>query len=144
MLCSGRRLPAVGGSDFHKPKSLARLGNPVTGVYSKSPAPEDILDAVKSGKAFVSDSVNGVRLNLKYGDSSMGDTSKYNSAIPLVAESNADRLILVTDKGEKSIKLTQGRGEIKPEKVKFAYVKAEKGFGKMKRITAVSNPIYFE
>ena len=144
MLCSGRKLPAVGGSDFHKPKSLARLGNPITGVYSKSPAPEDILDAVKSGKAFVSDSVNGVRLNLKYGDSSMGDTAKYNSAIPLVAESNVDRLILVTDKGEKSIKLTQGRGEIKPEKVKFAYVKAEKGFGKFKRITAVSNPIYFE
>lgn len=144
MLCKGRKLPAVGGSDFHRSKSLARLGNPVTGVYSKSPAPKDILDAVRNGKAFVSDSVNGVRLNLKYGDTSMGDTAKYNSAIPLVAESNADRLTLVTDKGERSIKLTQGRAEIKLEKVKFAYVKAQKGFGKMKRITAVSNPIYFE
>lgn len=144
MLCKGRKLPAVGGSDFHRSKSLARLGNPVTGVYSKSPAPKDILDAVRNGKAFVSDSVNGVRLNLKYGDTSMGDTAKYNSAIPLVAESNADRLTLVTDKGERSIKLTQGRAEIKLEKVKFAYVKAKKGFGKMKRITAISNPIYFE
>lgn len=139
MLCRGRRLPAVGGSDFHKPKSLVRIGNPVTGVYSKSPAPEDILDAIKKGKAFVSDSVDGVRLNLKYGDISMGDTAEYNPDIPLVAQSNAGTLTLVTDKGERKINLSDGRSEIKLEKVKFAYVKALKG----KRITAVSNPIYF-
>ncbi|MGN0522613.1 MAG: CehA/McbA family metallohydrolase [Eubacterium sp.] len=144
MLCKGRKLPAVGGSDFHKPKGLVKLGNPVTGVYSKSPAPEDILNALRNGKAFVSENVDGVRLNLKYGNYSMGDTARFDSNIPLVAQSNSDSLTLVTDKGEKIIKLTQGKAEVNIEKVKFAYVKAEKGFGKIKKITALSNPIYFE
>lgn len=139
MLCRGRRLPAVGGSDFHKPKGFVRLGNPVTGVYSKSPAPEDILDAIKNGRCFVSESVDGVRLNLKYGEFSMGDVAEYDTDIPLVIESNAKNLVLVTDKCERNINLADGRAEIKLEKVKFAYVKALKG----KRITAVSNPIYF-
>ena len=139
MLCRGRRLPAVGGSDFHKPKGFVRLGNPVTGVYSKSPAPEDILDAIKNGRCFVSESVDGVRLNLKYGEFSIGDVAEYDTDIPLVIESNAKNLVLVTDKCERNINLADGRAEIKLEKVKFAYVKALKG----KRITAVSNPIYF-
>lgn len=144
MLCRGRKLPAVGGSDFHKPKSLARLGNPVTGVYAKSPCAQDILDAVKNGRAFVSESVSGVRLNLKYDEFSMGDTAKYNPDIPLVAESNSCSLTVVTDRGEKAVRLTDGKAIIKLEKVKFAYVKAFKGIGSAKRITAVSNPIYFE
>lgn len=144
MLCAGRKLPAVGGSDFHKPGSFAKLGNPVTGVYAKSPAPEDILDAVKRGKSFISEGTGGVRINLKYGEFSMGDTAKHSTGIPLVAESNAKDLVLVTDRGEKSIKLIGGRAEIKLEKVKFAYVKALKGIGTSKRITSVSNPIYFK
>lgn len=143
MLCNGRRLPIVGGSDFHKPKSFARLGNPVTGVYAKSPAPEDILDAVKGGRAFVSEGIDGVRLNLKYGEFSMGDTAEYSSDIPIIAESNSGNLVLVTDKGEKSIKLDNGKAEVKLEKVSFAYIKALKGIGKTKIITAISNPIYF-
>lgn len=140
MLCKGRKLPAVGGSDFHRPKDLARLGNPVTGVYSKSPAPDDILDAIKNGRCFVSEGVDGAKINLKYGELSMGDTAEYSSDIPLVTESNAKALVLVTDKGERKINLIDGKAEIKLEKVKFAYVKA------LKRniIKAISNPIYFD
>lgn len=144
MLCKGRKIPAVGGSDFHKLKSFARLGNPVTGVYSKSPAAADILDAVKHGKAFISNSVDGVKLNLKYGEYSMGDTAKYDPDIPFIVECNSKKLTLVTDKGEKSIKLSGNRAEIKNENFKFLYVKAVKGFGSTQIITAISNPIYFE
>lgn len=144
LLCGGRKIPAVGGSDFHKPKSLARLGNPVTGVYAKSPSTEDILDAISKGRSFVSDGVNGVKIKLEYGEYSMGDTAKYSRDISLTAESNSNSLILVTDKGERSIKPINGKAEINIEKVKFAYVKAEKVYGKIKMISAVSNPIYFE
>ena len=140
MLCNERRLPAIGGSDFHKQKSLARLGNPVTGVYSKSPAAEDILDAIKKGRAFVSDKVGGVWLNLKYGDFSMGDVAKYNRDTCLTIESNAKQLTLVTDKGERKIRLTDGKAEIKLENVKFVYAKALN----KKKIRAISNPIYFD
>ncbi len=144
MLCNGRHLPAVGGSDFHKPLGFSKLGNPVTGVYAESPDPEDILDAVKNGKAFISRGVNSIRLNLKYKNASMGDTVKYNPSVFLTAESNAKSVILVTNKGEKRIKMTNGKAEIELPKVTFAYIKAVNGFGRLKTIAAISNPIYFE
>lgn len=143
LLKKGRRLPIVGGSDFHRPKSFARLGNPVTGVYAASPDAADILDALKRGKAFVSASVDGVRLCLKYADGTLGDCVSYSPDIPLIIESNAEALTLVTDKGEQEVRLTDGKAEVALQKVLFAYVKATKGFGRLKTVTAISNPIYF-
>lgn len=143
LLCGGRKIPIVGGSDFHKPKSFARLGNPVTAVYSKSPSAEDILLAVRKGHSFVSENTD-CKIKLSYGNSVMGDTVKYNANEPLVIESNAKRITVVTDKDERNVELTNGRAEIKLSRVKFAYVKLEKGIGKIKKLSAISNPIYFE
>lgn len=49
-LKQGRRIPIVGGSDYHRPHSLAHLGNPVTAVYTPSRKAEDILASLKSEK----------------------------------------------------------------------------------------------
>lgn len=143
LLCSGRKIPAVGGSDFHKPKDFARLGNPVTGVYADSPAADDILKAAAGGKSFISSGINGVRINLTYDGYSMGDTADYSADIPLIAESNAKSLTIVTDKEEKTVNLSDGKAEIYLDKVKFVYAKSEKGIGRIKTVNAVSNPIYF-
>lgn len=143
LLKEGRHIPIVGGSDYHKPRQFAKMGNPVTAVYSASRGAEDILNAVKNGKSFVTESVNGIRLNLKYGETQLGGTAKYSKDIPLEIYSNAKKVILVTDKGEKEITLINGNAKISLENVLFAYVKATKGFGRLKRICAISNPIYF-
>lgn len=144
LLKKGRQIPVVGGSDFHKDGQFAKLGSPVTAVYSPSRSAEDILNAIKNGKCFVTEDVNGIKLNLRYGSFSMGEMAGYDENTPLEIFSDSKKVILVTDKGEKEICLTDGKAEIKPEKIKFAYIKVCKGFGKLKRICAVSNPVYFK
>lgn len=72
-LRQGRRIPAVGGSDFHRDRGPVRLGNPVTAVLADSPSPEDILAAVARGRSYVTGSVRGVRLDLDCGGRTFGD-----------------------------------------------------------------------
>ena len=143
LLRQGRQIPIVGGSDYHKPKQFAKLGNPVTAVYSKSRGADDILDAIRKGNSFVTENVDGIRLNLKYGDTIMGGTAKYSKESPLEIYSNAKKVILVTETQEKEVVLTNGVAQVTLPQTKFAYVKVTKGVGKLKRICAISNPICF-
>ncbi len=145
LLKKGRQIPIVGGSDFHKPKQFAKLGNPITAVYSPSRSAEDILCAIRRGNCYIKDSVDGITLKLSYGDYVMGQTAEYKEEIPLEIYTGADKVTLVTDKGEKEINIDNGGyAKIKLYKVKFAYIKVYKGFGRLKRICAISNPIYFK
>lgn len=143
LLKQGRRIPIVGGSDYHKPHQFAKLGSPVTAVYSKSRSAKDILESVRKGNSYITDKVGGVSLKLKYSDSVMGAVAKLLQEIPLEIYSNAKKVTLVTDKEEKVITLEDGKAEVALENVSFAYVKAAKGFGRLKKTCAVSNPIYF-
>lgn len=143
LLKTGRKIPIVGGSDYHKPRQFARLGKPVTAVYSESRSANDILKAISNGKSFVTESVDGNKLNLKYGDFSMGETAEYKDGIPLAITTDAPKVTLVTDKGEREIKISSGKATVQLDNVIFAYVKVYKGFGRLKRICAISNPIYF-
>lgn len=147
LLKQGRHLPIVGGSDFHRPRSFAKLGNPVTGVYSPTASAEDILASVAAGRAFVTSSVNGVRLNIKYGSCRLGETTTYRSDTPLEISADnlhGDSLVLVTASGEETVK-KHARGSVTfnasvPE-TSFVYLKSVGAFG---RITAITNPIYFD
>lgn len=148
-LKNGRKIPVVGGSDYHKPGILVKMGNPVTGVISDSRNAEDILAALKAGRSFVSSGVNGARLLMNYGSVRLGGTAEYNSGTALSVNTeklHGAKLILVTDSCEKLI--CRGKkefaGEVQLEKTKFAYLKAVRGSGKLTVVTAVSNPIYFE
>ena len=144
LLRSGRKIPAVGGSDFHKPKQLARLGNPVTAVYTESGSAEDILSAIKKGNCFVTEGKDGVKIKLSYGSCVMGQTAEYDENTWLKIYADTEKVTIVTDKGEKELKLKNGSVKVKLRKVKFAYIKVYKGFGKLKRICAISNPVYFK
>ncbi len=143
LLKKGRQIPIVGGSDYHKPKQLAKLGNPVTAVYSESRSANDILSAIRQGNCFLTENKNGVKIKLTYGNFVMGETAEYNENTWLQIDADAEKVTLVTDKGEKELRLIDGSLKVKLRKVKFAYVKVFKGFGKLKRICAISNPIYF-
>ena len=144
LLKDGRQISAVGGSDYHKPKQFAKLGNPVTAVYSKSRSADDILDAIRNGNCFVTESVDGVKIKLTYGDAVMGQTAEYNENEWLEIFADTKKVAIVTDKGEKELTLKDGHLKVKLKEVKFAYIKFYKGFGKLKRVCAVSNPIYFK
>jgi len=57
---------------------------------------------------------------------------------------DSDRIVIVTDKGEKELMVRNGHIKVRLRKVKFAYVKICKKFGKLGLIRAISNPIYFK
>ena len=144
LLRHGRQISAVGGSDFHKPGQFAKLGNPVTAVYSKSRSADDILCAIKQGNCYVAESRDSAKIRLTYGDCVMGQTAVYKEETTLIIHTDAPKVILVTDKYEKELTVMGNSVRVKTGKVKFAYVKVFKGFGKLKRICAISNPIYFK
>ncbi len=151
LLKKGRRLPAVGGSDFHRRHRFVSLGNPVTAVSADSASVKDILTALSSGHAYVTFCVKGPRLELQYNEAGMGDSIRLqeNCLLEITASRlRGTQLILVTEKGEKTLAGYSKGGAlyaaVKPEGPGFAYVKAVRHALGHEIIRAVSNPIYFE
>lgn len=76
-LRKGKKIPAVGGSDFHMDYVVtAKLDNPVSRVYAEACTQEAILNAIKAGHVTISPSVNGQMIEIKSGDCIIGDTVK--------------------------------------------------------------------
>ena len=59
LLCSGKKLPAVGGSDYHRDTPFIFLGGPTTCVFAESNGKSDILAALRAGHAFITFAPNG-------------------------------------------------------------------------------------
>jgi hypothetical protein len=76
-LRKGERLTAVGGSDHHftRQDHIARLGHPTLHIYCEGqPSPAKLLQSLRDGHAFVTDSPTGARLTFSAGAAMMGDT----------------------------------------------------------------------
>lgn len=77
-LRQGQRLVAVGGSDMHRLHAdnvVARLALPTTWIYtSEAPTARSLLTALRAGHAFISESPDGPRLDLRSDNTMMGDT----------------------------------------------------------------------
>lgn len=74
-LLQGKRIGAVGGSDYHKDVAkLPLLAIPTTIVHAKSNSEKDILDAMVEGRSVVTNSPDSTMIYLKCGDAQIGDT----------------------------------------------------------------------
>lgn len=82
LIASGRKIPAVGGSDFHREGETAGgkprdLGTPTNWVYVPGEINEQtILSAIRAGHVSLSEDINGPFLKLSTSDESIvqGDT----------------------------------------------------------------------
>jgi hypothetical protein len=83
LLMAGRRVIAVGGSDYHQPLLTMQgrphlLGQPTTWVYADSLSVEGVLAGLRRGRVCVSADVEGARLDMRIFDGAewreMGDT----------------------------------------------------------------------
>ena len=149
LLSKGRKIPAVGGSDYHRTKSPVKLGNPVNAVYSPSRSAEDLLESIKKGHLYITSSVNGAKLFLKCGSFIMGDTvvSDKSYADLTVGAKNfgTAKIILVTTLKERELTVKDGTCSVTVDrKEKFAYVKAIKNIFGKPMVTAITNPIYLK
>ncbi len=142
LLLRGRRIPIVGGSDFHKP-GVVRLGNPVTAVFADSPAAGDLLAAIRRGRAYVTEGVKGPRLVLSCGGAFMGGEAVFRPDAPVTAETDAKRVIFVTDRGDTPVRPVNGKACFSAKNARFVYAKIEDVFIRG-RLLAISNPIYFK
>lgn len=81
-LRKGRRLSAVGGSDFHKDYGLYKLfGKPVNYVYAEGRAKEDIMKGICEGRTSMSANIKSTFLDITCGESIIGDTVKYSDEL---------------------------------------------------------------
>ncbi len=153
MLTAGRRVPAVGGSDYHRDRLFQILGGPTMGVYAGSDAPADILAALRAGHSFITFSPEGPAVDLSAGDARLGDTVKWEAGLQLhisakgLKAGDAVRLVsadAVTDLLQAS---ADGEAElaVSVPGPGFARVEIYRTFlpGVPPLLALISNPIYF-
>lgn len=150
LLKQGRHLPAVGGSDYHRDYRLVRFAHPVNIVYSQSRNAQDILEALASGKNYITASIKGVRMQVTCQGKTFGESVKINEKAEVHYQISHmkwyHQLIVVTNDKTIPIKtqLNQGQlsGVIQLEQETFVYFKVIIKIFSYELIRAISNPIY--
>lgn len=106
-LARGLRLSAIGGSDYHQPDALAPegpfgLARPCTVLWLVELSEAAVLDAMKAGRGYVTESPAGPQLEIAAGDVPMG-----------AAAARIDRLrVVVRGAGGDLLSLWDARGEL--------------------------------
>ncbi len=147
-----RKIPIVGGSDFHRHDVLSLMGMPCTCVYAKSNTNDDIVRAIKNGNGYVSLFTKGPDLYAEADGKILGETASLGSEIMIHFWNLKinDQICIVTDHGMEKIICEDGVRELelkrKYENARFCRFevirKLTPEFGQMKVL--ISNPIYFE
>jgi len=152
MLINGRKIPIAGGSDYHKSLHPVRLAHPVMRVYSQSPSAGDILSAISCGHSYITSSVSGAVLDLRYDTAIMGDTINRRDGEELNISAEmvhpGCKLKLITSEGVaaqwKSSSLGSFQEKVKvPDTWRFAYLVLYRQIFNYEYVRAITNPIYF-
>jgi hypothetical protein len=85
-LCKGRKIPVVGGSDFHRYATGSGIGMPATCLYAMSKAPTDIYAAIRNGNGFVTFEPEGPAVFAECGGKILGETAEYKPGLKIVFE----------------------------------------------------------
>lgn len=143
-LCSGRHLPIIGGSDFHRSYSNSQLGHPTTAVYAMSSALPDIIAALQHGNCYLKGSPSGPDFLIESKHVTLGSTVLPGESIfiRLTHLSGRETLQVITDTD--SMKLPCSKGEMT-----FTYSYANAAFVRFElrmegKLLLLTNPIYFD
>jgi hypothetical protein len=153
-LCAGDKIPACGGSDYHRDTPFIFLGGPTMCVYAESAGAGDILAAVRAGHGFLTFAPDGPVLELTAGEAIMGDSVRWPEVreVQLRVEGllAGDAVRVVTGRGSDVLFTAPSRGD-----VSLAYVMDAPGFVRAEVLrafvpgtppvpAAVSNPVFFD
>lgn len=155
LLAAGKKIPIVGGSDFHRDTPFLFPGGPTTCVYAQSAGASDILAALRQGHAYIAFAPNGPTLNLSAGEEAiLGDTVSWSEVCELRIEVDGllagDVLRMVTKAGADTLLQAPSAGAFSG-----TYTMKEPGFARFEILRSflpgvpmlpalLSNPIYFE
>ena len=154
LLLKGRKIPACGGSDYHRDQPFQFLGGPTTCVYAASSSPSDILSALKNGHAYITFAPEGPTLEMTAGEAILGDSVSFECVQELqISAGNlqaGDILQVVTARGSTDLLQAASDGD-----VQVGYKMATAGFVRLEILrnflpglpplpALISNPIYFD
>ncbi len=154
LLVAGRKIPACGGSDFHRSELYRFPGGPTTCVYARSAAASDILAALRAGHAYIVYAPDGPILDMHADEAILGDSVPFSRVrelqIELTGLRAGDVLQIVTPQAVVPLHEAKADGDFRT-----TYTMAEPGFARVEvlrtfaaglpRLPAlVSNPIYFD
>lgn len=149
-LCRGRIWPAVGGSDCHRSELFRTFAAPTTFLYARSNSGSDILDAMKSGHAFVGMHTGAPGIHLAMGEAGMGDIH-YGQKEPLhlrveaLAEGDEIRLIDQTGLIWSNSPGTCWQYETSHDPGESTFLRVEVWrtlLGGIRTLASISNPVY--
>ena len=151
-LCAGKRIPVLGGSDFHRPGLMTLLGIPCTCVYALSRSPEDILAALRRGRAYVKLAPDGPDLSVAANGGVMGDVVAAGTTVHASFTSlrGGDALRLVTDRGAQEMTAAPGALEaamtFRHQGERFVRFEVVRAIARQlpQMPVLISNPVYFE
>ncbi len=108
-LCRGKRIPALGGSDYHAPGLLGDLAAPTMCVYALSRSRTDVMDALHRGDGFITYLPDGptadVICETDEGRVSFGGSAPEGAEVTFSFNrlSGGDEIRLITDRGVEKI-----------------------------------------
>jgi len=154
MLCNGNKIPAVGGSDYHRDTPFIFLGGPTTCVYTDSAGKSDILAALRAGHSYISFAPNGPECELTCGNAIMGDSLPFTANASLMIKMDhlqaGDVVSVVTASRSDVIFKAPADG-----KAELIYPINTRGFARVEVLRSflpgipplpalITNPIYFD
>ncbi len=154
LLAGGKKIPACGGSDYHRDTPFIFLGGPTMGVYAESNGASDILAAVRAGHSYITFAPNGPSLELTAGEAILGDSVPWGEVnsmqIRALGLTSGDVVQVVTNAASQVLFTMPADGDID-----LTYPMAAPGFARVEILRAflpglpmlpalLSNPIYFD
>ncbi|NMC02632.1 MAG: CehA/McbA family metallohydrolase [Chloroflexi bacterium] len=154
LLVAGRKLPACGGSDYHRSQLFLFPGGPTTCVYASSAGASDILAALRQGHAYIVYAPDGPELNLHAGEAMLGDSVPFPHGDDLVVEvaglRAGDVLQVITGQSRVPLLKAETDGDFQG-----TYTMPAPGFARVEILrefmpglpplpALISNPIYFD
>lgn len=103
MLAQGRKVPMVGGSDTHKAIAITHHGHPCNHIYMGSFSQEELIQAVKAGHCYVTETPVSGEILFTLNGAMMGDTVHRAENYELHFETQGiqcgDEIRIINDKG---------------------------------------------
>jgi len=156
LLKSGLKIPACGGSDYHRSQLFLFPGGPTTCIYSRSSGAADILAALKAGHAYIISAPDGPSLEMTAGNATLGDSVLFSQVKVLLVTAKGlhagDLIQVVTAQGNVPLLKSESDGDFQCQ-----YTMSSPGFARLEILrevapgfslpllpVLVSNPIYFD
>lgn len=104
-LAKGRRLPAVGGSDYHRPGLFGSVAMPCTCLYAMSREPGDLLQALRAGNSYISYLPQGPGVEADCAGRGLGEEAEPGEPVRLrfFRLRGGDEIRLITEDGCETI-----------------------------------------